>query len=96
MRVILTHHLSDNTRRLTCGLVVCKVQVHHAVQDTAMHRLEPVAHIRQGAGHNHGHGIVDVRGTHFLFYVNFYNSVFCHKSVTKKPHKDSENEWNGT
>ena len=38
------------------------VRFMHRVQNTAVHRFEAVAQIRDGAADNHGHRIIQVRG----------------------------------
>jgi hypothetical protein len=35
-----------------------------------VHRLEPVAHIRNGSADNHGHGVVHERLSHFVAHFN--------------------------
>ena len=70
VRVELTHHFTHDTGALL-GLAA-KTQAHvvHAEQDAALHGLETVAGVREGTGHNHRHGIVDVRRAHLM--VNFH------------------------
>ena len=41
-------------------------QVVHRVEDPAVDRLQPVAHVRQRAAHDHAHGVVEVGGAHLL------------------------------
>ena len=32
-----------------------------------MHRLQPVAHVGQGARHDHAHRVIEIRAPHLLF-----------------------------
>ena len=75
MGVVLTEHLTDDAGTLLIRLCRYVVDAHHTVEDTAMDGFEAVAHIRKRTGNNHRHRIVDVRGFHLLFNVDFYNSV---------------------
>ena len=75
VRVVLTEHVTHDTCALTCRFVVRNAESHHAVQDAAVHGLEAVAHIGQGAGHNYRHGVVNIRGLHFFLYIDLNNSV---------------------
>ena len=38
----------------------------HGVQNAAVHRLQAVAHVGQGAGHDNGHGVFQEGGLHLL------------------------------
>ena len=38
----------------------------HAVEDPSVHRLQAVPRIRQGAGDDHAHGVVEVGASHLL------------------------------
>ena len=52
MRVILADHVADHARALLEGAVGIEPQLPHGIQQAAMHRLQPVAHIRQRARHD--------------------------------------------
>ena len=61
MRVELAQHLADDGRALAEPGVGIQVQVVvHRVQDPPLHRLEPVAHVRQRARGDDADGIVEV------------------------------------
>ena len=66
MRVIFTHHLADEARGLTIGAVVEEARFLGGKENAAMNRLQPVAHVRQGARNDDGHGIVEIAGLHLL------------------------------
>ena len=61
VRVIGLHHLADNRRALDVAAVGRDVQVMpHRVQNPALHGLEPVAQVGQGARGDHREGVVQV------------------------------------
>ena len=70
VRVVFTNHIADNTRRFFIRPVPVVVQFVHGVQYAPVHRLEAVAHIGQGAPHNHAHGVIQIGAAHFLFKRN--------------------------
>ena len=52
MRVKIAHDVADDLRRFLEGRTRVEPQQPHAVEDAPMHRLEPVARIRQRAVHD--------------------------------------------
>ena len=60
VRVILADHVADHARALLEGAVGVEPQLAHGVEQAAMHRLQPVAHIRQRARHDGRQGIGQV------------------------------------
>src|SRR5699024_9272931 len=76
MWVIFTDDIANHTCRFFVWLVVVVTQLAHGVQHAPMHRLEPVAHVRQRAADDDAHGIVEIRLTHLLFEVDRKN-LFC-------------------
>ena len=81
MGVILAQHLTDDARALLVGLVVGQPQVvPNGVEDAPVHRLEAVAHVGQGARHNHAHGVIEVRLLHLANDVGRAHKacVGCH------------------
>ena len=70
MRVIFTDDITDDSRRLHIAPVEGVVQNIHGKQNTTMHGLQAVAHIRQSTTNNDAHGIVEVRLPEFIFDVN--------------------------
>ena len=69
VRVVLAQDLADDTSAFLIGRVGANAQVVHGIEHAAVHRLEPVAHIGQRAGHDDAHGVVQVRDLHFGFDV---------------------------
>jgi hypothetical protein len=66
MRVVLTHDVADHAGRFTVRLVGGVAAFLHGIEDAAMHGLEAVARIRQGARDDHAHGVVEVGAAHLL------------------------------
>jgi len=66
VRVILTHHVADDPRRLDVFLVGRVALLVHRIKDAPVHRLEPVAHVGKCARHDHAHGVIEVRPLHFF------------------------------
>ena len=60
MRVVLTEDFADDARRLLVRFARTHARFLHRIEDAAVHRLQTVAHVRQGAGDDDAHGIVDI------------------------------------
>ena len=54
------HHVADDAGAFLVTLAGIKAQNAHGVNDTPMHRLQPVAHVRQRPAHNSGQRIGEV------------------------------------
>ena len=67
VRMVLTHDVADNARRFAVGLVGGVAGLMHSEQDAPMHRLQPIAGIRQRARDDHAHGVIEVRAAHLVF-----------------------------
>ena len=66
VRVILTDHVTDDTRRLLIGTIPVVIQLMHRKQYTPVHWLETVTHIWKRTSNNHAHGVIEVGTAHFL------------------------------
>ena len=64
--VIVAHHLADDLGALGIGARRPEAELVHRVEDTAMNRLQPVAHVGQGAPDDDRHRVVEVRGLHLV------------------------------
>ena len=73
VRVVLTNHVTNHTSRLFIGCVPAVPKLVHRVEDPAVHRLEPVSDVRQGAPDDHAHRVVEVRVTNFVFDIDWNN-----------------------
>ena len=61
VRMELTQHLSDDSSALPVGLAREHADLAHSVEDSAVHRLAPVANVRQRTPDDHAHRITQVR-----------------------------------
>ena len=66
VRMVLAHHVADDARRLAERLVVGVAALVHGEEDAPVHRLQPVAHVGQGAGDDHAHRVVEIGALHLL------------------------------
>ena len=60
VRVVLPHHLADDAGALVPAPVGPVAAVEHPVEDPPVHRLEPVADVRQRPAHDHAHRVVEI------------------------------------
>ena len=60
VRVELAEHVADGARRLLVLGIGIQPQFAHGVDDASLHRLQAVADMRQGAVHDHVHGIIQI------------------------------------
>ena len=58
--VVEAHHIADHAGTLVPAPIRPVSAVPHRVQDAAVHGFEAVAHVREGAPHDHGHGVVEI------------------------------------
>jgi len=68
--VELAQHLPDDAGRLAEGRVRAHTHLVHGVQDAPLHRFQAVAGIRQGAGDDDAHGIVEICPAHLLVDID--------------------------
>ena len=71
--VELTHHVADHAGALVEGSVRAVAAIVHRVDHAAVHGLEAVTHIRQGAADNNRHCVVQVGTLHFGLQVHLFN-----------------------
>ena len=67
VRVEAAEHVADDAGAFRIGPVRRHLQVVHRIQDAAVHGLQPVARVRQGAAHDHAHGVVEIRAPQLVF-----------------------------
>ena len=68
--VVLTEDVTDHAGALDVGSVPDRVALVHGEQDAPVHRLEPVAHVGQGAADDDAHGVVEIGATHLVLDAN--------------------------
>ena len=66
VRMELGHRVAGDAGALDEGAVGPEALLLHVPDDPPVHRLEAVAHVRQGAGHDDGHGVVQEGPLHLL------------------------------
>ena len=64
--MILTQHLADDPGGLAMRLIGPHPQIVHRIENPPLHRLQSVARVRQRAGDDHAHRVVEIRRTHLL------------------------------
>ena len=75
VRVVVAHHVADDAGALHVAAVRPVAAVVHRVEHAAVHRLEAVAHVRQGAADDDRHRVVDVAALHLLLEVDRLDAV---------------------
>ena len=60
VRMVVTEHVADGGGALLEGLVGGEPALVHSIEDTPMHGLEPVPHVRQRPAHDDAHGVAHV------------------------------------
>ena len=67
VRVVLTNHVTHDTRRFLVWAIPVVVELMHRKQHPAVHGLETVAGVGQGSAHDHAHRVIKVTAAHLLF-----------------------------
>ena len=66
VRMVVARSVAANLRALDMLASGKQRQIFHRVKNASLRRLQPVAHIRQRAGNDHGHRIVEERILDFV------------------------------
>ena len=66
VRMVLAHRVADGAGGLVVGAVRREIQLGHRIEDAAMHRLQAVADVGQGAADDHAHRVIEVAALHFV------------------------------
>src|SRR5690606_15146480 len=66
VRVVLAHHVTDDTTALLEAGPRRQSHLLHPEQDAALHRLQPVARVRKRPRDDDRHRVVEVRRTHLI------------------------------
>ena len=89
VRVVFADDIAHDTGRFLVCLVPVVAQFAHREQHPAVHRLQAVAHVRQGPSHDHAHRIIEIGAAHFFFQADrkrFLGELFHRgKQQTKRP-----------
>jgi hypothetical protein len=68
--MVFFQHLSDDAGALGILLVMKEALPKHRVEDSPMHGLESIAHIREGPSDNNAHGIIHIGFAHLVFDIH--------------------------
>ena len=66
MGVILTHDVADDTTGLAVGTTGNVARFLAGIENTAVNRLKAVAHVGQGAAHDHAHRVIEIARLHLI------------------------------
>ncbi len=66
MRVIVTHHVTDDLRALAIGTPGDEPAFLAGEEDATVNGLQAVAHIGQRAAHDHAHRVIEIARLHFI------------------------------
>jgi hypothetical protein len=64
--MVLADHVADGARRFVVGAVGREVLLTHRKQDAPVHRLQPVANVRQRTADDHAHRVIEIAALHFV------------------------------
>ncbi len=67
MRVVFTHHVTDDTRRFTERLCAVVAAFLHRIENAAVNGFQTVTHVRKRARHDDAHRIGKIRLPHLVF-----------------------------
>src|SRR6202167_2688238 len=70
VRMEFAEDFADDLGALAVGLGGSEAKLVHAVENAAVHGLQAVADIGQGAADDHAHGVIEVGLLHFRFDIN--------------------------
>ena len=66
VRVILTHHVTDDAGRFHVLLVGRIAALVHGVENAPVHGFQTVAGVGESAAHDHAHGVIEVGALHLV------------------------------
>ena len=64
--VEFAQHFADDAGAFAILAARTDAHIVHCVEDPALHRLQAVAHVRQGPGHDDAHSVGQIRFAHFV------------------------------
>ena len=70
VRVVFLDDLANHARALDVALVGGVALLVHRVENAAMHGLQAVAHVGQGAPDDYAHRVIEIRLPHLVFNIN--------------------------
>jgi hypothetical protein len=76
--VVITHRVAHDFGAFAGLAPGGQIEFLHGVQDAPLGRLEAVSHVRQGAGDDDGHGVVQERSGELAGYIHRFDSIIFH------------------
>ena len=76
MRVILTHNITDDARRLHVLFVWRITTFTHGIENPAMHRLQTIARIWKSPRYDHAHRIVQIGGLELVLDRDWRDALY--------------------
>ncbi len=73
MGMVFAHDIADDAGALARGAIGLEAHLLHGVENAAVHGLESVADIGQGAADDDRHRIIEIRLAHLVFNVDGLN-----------------------
>ncbi len=70
MGMVFAHDIADDAGALAGGAIGLQAHLLHGVENAAVHGLESVADIGQGAADDDRHRIIEIRLAHLVFNVD--------------------------
>ncbi len=92
MRVVRAQHRTNGIGRLAVCMAGVIAALMHGIQNTAVDRLQTVAHIRQRTGYDDRHGVIQKCGLDLLFDIaddlfgtspRYHHIIFFHLFLRK-------------
>ena len=68
--MIFTHDIADQTGRFLVRLVPSVAHIVHGVENSPMHGLQSITHVRQRTTDDDAHGVGHEGLTHLIFDIN--------------------------
>ena len=75
MRVVVTHHFTDDLCRLHCSVRSAPTVLIHRIQNTTINRLQPVTNVRQSTVNNNRHRVFKEGIFHNALNCRFFNTA---------------------
>ena len=90
VRVVFTHHVTDDARALLERPVPVVVLLVHREEHAPVHGLQAVARIGQRTADDHAHRVIEIRPPHLLFQADGQGFLgeLGHESVQAGPGKE--------
>ena len=82
VRMIFAQHFADDAGGFFVRAAGADAHVVHGIQDAPVDGLQPIAGIRQGARHDHAHGVIQISPAH-LVDIDLLNGTNIHNEFLR-------------